>query len=297
MPRTAQKVDELAADGESMTDALSTVLSVADEKGTVTWSDVSDDLTSGQWGRLIEKGLLVDAGGDGFVLEDPEGVREALDESEPVADSTDDTDTSWTKWDKMAAVGVVLLFLGYSQQPIRASIGGLLDVFLGPLNQMVPFYIMVMILSMLTGLYSSLTMDYLMDQDLMAEYQERQQDLKERRKAAKERGDDEALDRLQEEQMEMMSENAGVFKQQFRPMVWTMLLTIPVFLWLYWMVFDVSVVVQDHALVLPLIGELPTWTAGALGPIQAWLVWYFICSMGFNQIIRKALHVQTSPTS
>ncbi len=296
MPRTAQKVDELADDGESMTDALSTVLSVADEKGTVTWSDVSDELTSGEWGRLIEKGLLVDAGGDGFVVEDPEGVRDALDEADPTAD-TEDKDTSWSKWDKLAAVGVVGLFLGYSQPGIRGTIGGILDVALGPLNTMVPFYITVLILSMLTGLYSSVMMDYLMDQDLMADYQQQQKDLKERRKAAKERGDDEALDRIQDEQMEMMSENAGVFKQQFRPMVWIMLLTIPVFLWLYWMVFDVGVATSGAAIVLPLIGELETWTSGALGPVQAWLIWYFICSMGFNQIIRKALNVQTSPTS
>ncbi|MEF8776681.1 MAG: DUF106 domain-containing protein [Haloarculaceae archaeon] len=297
MARTAQKVDELAADGESMTDALSTVLAVADEQGTVTWSDVSDDLTSGQWGRLIEKGLLVDAGGAGFVVDDPEGVRDALDEAEPEPDEEED-DTSWTTWDKLAAVGVVGLFLGYSQPGIRGVIGGVLDVALGPLNGMLPFYITILILSMLTGLYSSLMMDYLMDQDMMSDYQERQQELKERRKAAKERDDDEALDRIQDEQMEMMSDNVGVFKQQFRPMVWIMLLTIPVFLWLYWMVFDVGVAVGgETAIVLPLIGGLGTWTTSALGPVQAWLVWYFICSMGFNQIIRKALHVQTSPTS
>ncbi len=48
-----------------MTDALSTVLAAADENGTVTWGDVSDDLTSGEWGRLIESGLLIDADGEG----------------------------------------------------------------------------------------------------------------------------------------------------------------------------------------------------------------------------------------
>ncbi|PSQ50297.1 HTR-like protein, partial [Halobacteriales archaeon SW_7_65_23] len=86
MPRTARKVDELADEGEHMTDALGTVLTVAEEQGTVTWSDVSDDISSGEWGRLIEKGLIVDAGGDGFVLDDPDGVRDALDDADP-ADS------------------------------------------------------------------------------------------------------------------------------------------------------------------------------------------------------------------
>ena len=278
-----------------MTDALSAVLAVADEAGTVTWGDVSDDLTSGQWGRLIEMGLLVDASGNGFVLEDPEGIREALDEAEPAEDDGE-TDTSWSKWDKLAGLGVVALMLGYSMQSIRGTIGTILDVALGPLNSIAPFYVVVMVLAMLTGLWSTILRDNLMNMDVMGDYQQQQKDLKERRKKAKERGDEEALDRIQDEQMEMMSENAGMFKEQFRPMVWIMLLTIPIFLWLYWMVFDVTVAAGSVAMVLPLIGEVPTWTTGVLGPIQLWLVWYFVCSMSFTQIMQKALNVQTSPT-
>jgi len=295
MAGTARKVEELAEDGESMTDALSAVLAVADEQGTVSWGDVSDDLSSGQWGRLIEKGLLVDAGGEGFVLDDPEGIREALDETQPATDE-EDHDSSWTKWDKLAGVGVVALFLGYSIQGIRAQIASVLDVFFGPLNAMLPFYIVVMIAAMLTGLYSTILRDNLMNMDVMGDYQQKSKDLRERRKRAKERGDDEELQKIKDEQMEMMSENAGMFKEQFRPMVWIMLLTIPVFLWLYWMVFDVGVATAGAAIVLPLIGEVPTWTTGVLGPLQVWIVWYFVCSMSFTQVLNKALNVQTSPT-
>ena len=89
MPRTAQKIDDLASEGEEMTDALSVVLDVAEEQGTVTWSDVSDDITSGEWGRLIESGLLVDADGEGFVVEDPEAVREALEAADAAPDEDD----------------------------------------------------------------------------------------------------------------------------------------------------------------------------------------------------------------
>jgi uncharacterized membrane protein (DUF106 family) len=38
-----------------------------------------------------------------------------------------------------------------------------------------------------------------------------------------------------------------------------------------------------------------SWQAGLLGPIEAWIVWYFLCSLAFTQIIRKALNVQTTP--
>jgi uncharacterized membrane protein (DUF106 family) len=76
-------------------------------------------------------------------------------------------------------------------------------------------------------------------------------------------------------------------------MVWIMLLTIPVFLWMYWMILDQGV--TPNTLVLPLIGET-TWQQGVLGPLQAWILWYFLCSMGFTQMIRKSLNIQTTPT-
>jgi uncharacterized membrane protein (DUF106 family) len=294
MPRTAQKVDDLAAEGESMIDALEEVLAVAEEQGAVTWSDVSDDITSGEWGRLIEKGLLVDAGGDGFVIDDPDGIHEALGDADPASD--DDGDGSWSKYDKAAAVGVLALFAGYSLQSIRSQIAGVIDLFMGPLNEALPFYVVVLILALMTGLFTTILQDNLMDDNVMGDYQDQNKRLKEKRERAKEQDDDELMEEVREEQMELMSENMGMFKAQFRPMVWIMLLTIPVFLWLYWMVLDVGVTVTGSAMVLPIFGEIESWRTGVLGPIQLWLIWYFLCSMGFNQILRKALNVQTSPT-
>jgi uncharacterized membrane protein (DUF106 family) len=295
MAGTARRVDELAEEGESMTDALSRVLEVAEEQGVVTWGDVSEDLTTGQWGRLIETGLLIDADGQGFVLDDPDGVREALGEAEPAADEEDDG--SWSTYDKAAGLAALGIMIGYMDPGIRAIVGSTLDVLLGPLAESLPFYMVIMALAVMTGLWSTILQDNLMNMDVMSGYQEKNKKLRERRKKAKERGDDEALKEIQQEQMQMMSENAGMFKAQFRPMVWIMLLTIPVFLWMYWMILDVGVgQAQEVLMVLPLIGEVTGWQMGVLGPIQAWIVWYFVCSMGFAQVMRKALNVQTSPT-
>lgn len=293
MPRTAQKVDDLADEGEHMTDALTAVLSVADEQGTVTWSDVSDEITSGEWGRLIEEGMLTDADGEGFVVEDPDGIRDALEDADPV--DTSDDDASWTKYDKLAALLAVGLFAGYALQDVRQLIGGTIDIVVGPLNELLPFYVVIMILAVLTGLASAILQDNLGNTAVMGEYREKTEELKERREKAKERGDDEALEEIQQEQMEMMSENLGVFKAQFRPMVWIMLFTVPVFLWMYWMTIDVGVGGSSPALVLPIAGEVSSWRTKLVGPMEVWIVWYFVCSMGFGQIMRKALNVQTTP--
>ncbi|MEF8853578.1 MAG: DUF106 domain-containing protein [Haloarculaceae archaeon] len=318
MARSAKKAESLAEESQSMADAMSHVLDVADQKGVVTWSDVSDDISSGEWGRLIEQGILVDVDGDGFVLDDPEGVRDALGESadEPdtgssssttsdTASPTDtdeedeDEDEGWSKWDKLAAAGTVLLFLGYSQAPIRDAIGGGLDILLGPLASTLPFYVMILVLAIFTSINSAILQGKLMDMDKMGEYQGRMQEIQERRKEAKERGDDEALDEIQEEQMEAMGDQLGMFKEQFRPMVWIMLVNIPVFLWIYYMVQTNAMTVPagvDYVMILPLFGEIAAWS-DRIGPMWTWIIWYFVCSMSFSQIVRKALDVQTTPNT
>ncbi len=283
-----------------MESAIEYLLERADE-GTVAWGDVSDELTSGQWGRLIETGVLVDSDGEGFDVADPDGVRNALEDDDIEFELPDapDTDSSWSKWDKVAAVGAIGLFAGYAFRSVREPLADTLNIALGPLLDLLPFFVVVMMLALFTGLYSTLLQSNLMDMEVMGAYQSRMKEIQERRKEAKERGDDEALERIQDEQMEAMTDNLGMFKEQFRPMVWIMVLTIPVFLWMYAVVGFRGAPLYpglDLApIVLPIAGEVG-WNVSILGPIQAWIVWYFVCSMSFTQIIRKALNIQTTPT-
>jgi hypothetical protein len=216
MARAASNVSALVEDEPELAEAISVLLGRTESGETIEWGDVNDELSSGQWGRLIEQGVLVDAG-DGFELADRDATEEAMAESDGT--EVDDDDAGWTTWDKAAAVGSVLLFLGYSQRPVRNAVGETINVFLGPLDQMLPFYLVILTLAVLTGLYSTLLQANLMDMEKMGEYQERMQEIQDRRKAAKERGDDEALERIQEEQMEAMGDQLGMFKLQFRPMV------------------------------------------------------------------------------
>ncbi|MFB6101950.1 MAG: DUF106 domain-containing protein [Haloplanus sp.] len=302
MARIEQKVRDLVSEDAEMEAVVRTVLDRAEE-GEVKWVDVRDDLSSGQWGHLIEAGILVD-GDAGFRLADAEATRDALENgtatttttTTTTTDDEDEDDTSWSMWDKGAALVSVGLFAGYSWAPMRNVIGNIMNVVLGPLNAALPFYAVVMVLAVVTGLYSTILQANLMDTEKMGEYQEKMQEIQEKRKAAKERGDDEALDRIQDEQMEAMGDQMGMFKEQFRPMVWIMFLTIPVFLWMYWKVGigDPSSG-QFGTLVLPFRGTV-AWKDAVLGPIQVWILWYFLCSMGFTQIIRKGLNIDISPT-
>ncbi|GAB7019903.1 EMC3/TMCO1 family protein [Halostagnicola bangensis] len=298
-----------------MTEALEAIRETADQNGgEIEWSDVRDDLTSGQWGRLIEKGILVD-GEEGFEIADREAYDEALDGDGsgggidvPDVD-IDEEEAKWSQWDKMAAVGSVLMMLGYMRNSIRNTIGSTVDIVLGPLDTALPFYAVILAVAMLTGLYSTLLQANLMNTERIGKYQERmkamqekQKDVRERKKEAEERDASEAelealeneMQQAREEQMEAMADNLGMFKEQFRPMVWIMLFTIPLFLWMYWKVPTLEG--TEQYVIMPLVGEVQ-WQEGFIGPMFVWIVWYFLCSMGFTQLLRKALNIDMTPSS
>ena len=282
-----------------MRDAIQVVLDNA-SGGEVRWVDVRDQITSGQWGRLIEKEVLVD-GDEGFALADRDEIEAGMEDDSGGSDVETPETTTWSKWDKLAGVATLGAFVGYAVSPVRNAIAGGIDVVLGPLLNVVPFYVVIMVIALGTGLYSTLLRAGLMDMEKMGAYQERMKDIQERRKAAEERDDDEALDEIQEEQMEAMGDQLGMFKEQFRPMVWIMFLTIPAFLWMFWVIgyrgSDAAYpAVAAQELVVPLAGTV-TWDTGIVGPIQMWILWYFLCSMAFTQLVQKSLNIQMSPSS
>lgn len=261
------------------------------------WSDVEGDLPSDLWGRLIATDLLAEAG-DGFRVSNTALETFDLDDTE-TAPETDieteasplaDVDTSWEWYDKAAGVAAAVLFLGYSMPQIRNVVATFDDVVLGALDSVLPFYAVILVLAVVTGLYSALLQSLLLDSEAMAAYTDRMTALKERRAAAEERGDEEALERLREEQLDAAGDQLGLLKLQFRPTVWIMLLSIPVFLWLRWEVRGGHLDPTELQPVFPLVGQVG-WRS-TVGPAPAWLVWYLLCSMSFGQLLRKTLNLR-----
>jgi len=217
-------------------------------------------------------------------------------DGDSVTDGEPPGDPSWSQWDKAAGLVALMLFPGYYFSSIRSTVGSAVDLVLGPLDSVLPFYIVILLLALLTGLVTTLLQANLMDMDVIEYYQGKMQELQERQEAARERGDDEELEEIREEQVSQMSENLGMFKEQFKPMVWSMLVIIPVFLWMYWNLRGGHITGAERDVVMPLAGSVDL-KSGSVGPAPTWLVWYFLCSLSFSQIVRKTLNVQTTPDS
>ncbi|MCT9097550.1 DUF106 domain-containing protein [Haloarchaeobius sp. HME9146] len=282
--------------------ALEAIMDESDDgEETVEWKDIKDRdaIDSGQWGRLIQTDALVERE-NGFAIADPDAVAEALESDATAGSSSADLDessgSSWRTADKVAGLVSLTLMTGYYFSPIRTVVGGAVDVVFQPLNDVLPFYAVILSLALVTGLFTSLLQAKMVDQSKVKGIQQKMQDINEREQAAKERGDDDALEQIQQEKMDAIGDQGEMMKENFRPMAWIMLLTIPAFLWMYWMIRDGHLdTAVEGGMILPFVGETG-WREGVAGPMPAWIVWYFLCSMGFSQLIRKPLDLNATPT-
>lgn len=284
--------------------ALSAVLERAEAgDGTVRWADVREDVDSTHWGALVEQGLVVDAGG-AFVVDDPVAVRAALaeegvevpavvdadgsgDDGTHAADEAESDDVTaddgagWSTADRAAGVGALVLMTGYQVAGIRNAVGASLDVVLGPVEAVTPFPALVLALAVASAVATTLVQRRLggdAGTDRVAE-------IREEVAAARERGDEERVQELVAEQKQLV---VSTFASQLRPMAWTMVLTVPVFLWLYWVTLSPTQAVAPVVTVLPYLGDV-VWTAKVVGPMRAWMLWYVACSLSTGAAVRRAV--------
>ncbi|MCZ7398592.1 MAG: EMC3/TMCO1 family protein, partial [Candidatus Methanoperedens sp.] len=75
-------------------------------------------------------------------------------------------------------------------------------------------------------------------------------------------------------------------KQQFKPMLYISIISIPLFFWVYLVISQHP----DATMVFPFWGQQKL-TDTLLGPFQYWLFWYFLCSIPVSQMTRKALNI------
>jgi len=283
-------------------DALADAAAVAVERaetgdGTVAWADVSDAVPAEQWGRLIDSEVLV-ATEAGFVVADPDAVRDVLADREADApsaatDAAADDTGGWSTADKVAGAGALALMASYQIPGARDAIGSTAHLFLGPVEAALPFGATVALLAVATTVLSTALRRRLIDESPQEELKARLETVSERLEDARERGDDEAVERLQDRQQDLMMEQLGAMKEMLRPMVWVMLVSVPVFLWLTWLTVNPAAAITPAAQVLPLAGRV-VWTSRLVGPLYAWTAWYIAWSV-LSGVLGKRIAKKVKP--
>ena len=194
-------------------------------------------------------------------------------------------------WDKygmyIALAFMMLMMFSYSVEWLRHGVGQGIDTVFSPTIDRfeIPFYILIVILSALTGLYSSIIQKYTIDYEKMTESQERMKEFQTEYREAQLSQDEKKIKKLEAKKDRVMREQLEMSQQQFKPMAYILVLTVPIF---FWLLFRLSQV--KEMIILPYAGAL-NLVDPVIWVIPAWMIWYMICSITLSQIIRKSLNI------
>ena len=194
----------------------------------------------------------------------------------------------WDKYGIWIAMGFMMLMMfAYSVEWLRVGVGQGIDNAFAPVVDSfgIPFYILIVILSAFTGLYSSIIQKYTIDYERMAEVQERMKAFQTEYREAQLSQDEKKIKKLEARKDRVMREQLELSQQQFKPMAYILIFTVPIFFWLLFRLEQVS-----STITFPYIGTLSLHDP-AIWVIPAWILWYMICSITLSQVIRKALNI------
>ncbi len=200
------------------------------------------------------------------------------------------------KYSMYIALAVVFgMMMLYGWQEARQVIAGIVNIVIGPFAALgLPFFALVLILATITGFYSSLIQKYTMDYEKMAENQAKTKDFQAKFREAQLSGDEKLIKKMQARQQAMMADQMEMSKNQFKPMAFILVLTVPIFFWLIEHIPTELEMLADSslptAIIIPFAG-LSTYFEVYLGFFPLWILWYMLCSLVMSQIIRKALNI------
>ena len=184
----------------------------------------------------------------------------------------------------IVAMGMILIA---SIPEVRDGIGEGLNVIFGPLVDSfhIPFYIVIIILSAITAVYSSTIQKYTIDYAKMKLVQEKMKAFHKEYREAMLAKDEKRVKKMEAKREIMMKDQMEMSTQQFKPMAYIMILTLPIFFWLIFRLTNF-----DAVITMPFFG-LVHLNQAILGPVPAWMIWYMLCSLSLSQVVRKALDI------
>ncbi len=183
-------------------------------------------------------------------------------------------------------LGIFLMFGIIMFPDMRDIIGKLMDTFLEPLLGGLPIHMIIFVLAAFTGLYASLIQKYTMDWSLMKRVQEKSKSIQKEMRQAQLSNNAQKIKKLEGQYQEMMGDQMEMFKQQFKPMLYISIISIPLFYWVYLLISQNP----DATMMFPFWGE-HNLNDKVFWEFQYWLFWYFLCSLPVSQMTRKALNI------
>lgn len=155
-----------------------------------------------------------------------------------------------------------------------------------PITSTMPFYICVLVIAIIVTVASTFIQKYTMDWSLYRRVTAKNQAFQKEYREAQVAGNKNKLKKLEEDRMSMLEDQAAMSKQQFKPMGFILIISIPLFWWAYWFLSTPGA---------PVTMNFPFWGAKNMNDVLLifpyWIVWSILCSLAISTVIRKTFNV------
>ncbi len=181
----------------------------------------------------------------------------------------------------------IILFFSVMNQNLRVLIGQSVNIIMNPIINIIGksnFYLVILLLSFITSLYSSIIQKYTLNQERIYNFQNKVKELQYQIENAKKNNNYAALKKLEYDQVIIMKEQTSIMKDQFKPMFYVIAFSIPLFMWIYYYISQNS----GLYMCFPIWGD-QLLSDSLFFTFQYWIYWYFIISLSSGQIIKKII--------
>jgi len=192
----------------------------------------------------------------------------------------------------MTRLLLIYLVMTLAYAVLRNPVGQAMNSVLGGLetNLHMPLFITILLLSVITGAYSSLLLNRFVDQQKVKESQAMMKAFQKEYREAQLAGDKSKLKKLEPRRADVMELSMDIQAQTMKPMPYILIISLPLFGWLsYTMYYNPALASYvPTTFTMPYFGQL-AYTQGVIFGFPVWLIWYLLCSLVFTQVIRKTL--------
>ena len=180
------------------------------------------------------------------------------------------------------------MFFSVMIQKVRIIIGQSVNIIMDPVIKIIGksnFYIVILLIALITALYSSIIQKYTINQNKIEHFQNKTKELKKQMDDAKKIGNQAKIKELELKQIALMKEQTNIMKEQMIPMFYIIIFSLPIFMWIYYYININSGIYMC----VPIWGD-QLLSDSVFYTFQYWIYWYFIVSISSGQIIKKIIN-------
>ena len=185
------------------------------------------------------------------------------------------------------SLGIVLLLGIFISQDFRKALAEAISPILDPLYQNLPIHAVIFILAVITATYTTIIQRYAIDFAKFKEIQKKVMEFNKEYMDAVKKNNQFKIKQLEPKKAEMQKLQGEMMGMQFKPMFYSGIVTIPIFMWLWTKTkSDASIFVPFSKTAIHISDPVTPFL-----PFPWWIFWYLLCSVTISQVIKKVFRL------